>query len=50
MQRALWNDKEQDGFASYWKTSRREERGGKKLKKKDCGNEEQIQDFVYQPI
>lgn len=34
MQRAQWDDEEQDGLASYWKTSRREARADKKLKKK----------------
>jgi hypothetical protein len=35
-----WDDPDQDGLARYWKTSRREERAGKKFK--DCAKEKKI--------
>lgn len=37
--RNLWDSSEQDGWASYWKTLR-EEKPGKKLKRKDCKKKE----------
>jgi hypothetical protein len=45
MERGLWDDQKQDGLARYYKTSRRKETTGKKLKKKDHGNKKHIQDF-----
>jgi hypothetical protein len=33
----------QDGSVRYWKTSGREERGGKKLKRKVCGKVEECE-------
>jgi hypothetical protein len=32
----LWDDSEQDSSARYWRTSQRERRIDKKLKRKDC--------------
>jgi hypothetical protein len=33
----MWDDPEQDGEARFWNMPRREERAGKKLKRKECG-------------
>jgi hypothetical protein len=45
------DDPEHGCSVGYWKGSRREERAGKKCKKKDCGKKEKIRDlFVHWPI
>lgn len=48
-QDSIW----QDGLlmSRYWKTSRWEERPGKKSKMKDCGMKEKVGNFsVHQPV
>jgi hypothetical protein len=45
MRRNIWDDPEQSGTSKYWKTSRREERAGKILKRKDSGNKEKMRVF-----
>jgi hypothetical protein len=44
--RDLSDDLEEAGLARNWKTSERVERAGKKLKRKDCGENEETGDFL----
>jgi hypothetical protein len=37
-ERELWDDPEQEGSATYWKTLRKEKRAGKKSKGNTVGN------------
>jgi hypothetical protein len=42
----LSDDPEEAGLARNWKTSERMERAGKKLKRKDCGKNEETGGFL----
>jgi hypothetical protein len=44
-ERDLWDDPGRGGIARYWKTSRREEKSGKKLERKHCGKREEFGGF-----
>jgi hypothetical protein len=44
--RTIRVDPEQDGSGRYGKTSRREARADKKLKRKYCGEKEEVGNFV----
>lgn len=46
----MQDDTEQNGSAMYWKTSRREERAGKILKRKAVGMKKEIRDSVHQRV